>query len=208
MLSAEAILLPAQQITGVVQAFDDYPLQNVSVRSKKTGNIVFTDPEGMFSIAVRPGDKLLFSAKGFFDNKVKTDGKDDLVVKLRYKFDETSFHDAVGNNHISESALREALKAYPVNEDKDFSKYRDIFDLIMAEISAVRVYDKMVYNIKTISISMSSQVLYVVNDMVVNDISYISPAEIQKIVFLEGAAASEYGIRGANGVLKITLRSR
>jgi len=58
------------------------------------------------------------------------------------------------------------------------------------------------------SFSLSSQVLYVVNDMIVNDISYISPTEIQKIVYLEDNEAAEYGMRGANGVLKITLKSK
>jgi hypothetical protein len=198
----------AQKVTGFVTAFKSYPLENAKVKSLKTEKSTFTDSSGRFSLETIPGDVILISAEGFFDRKIKTEKSLDLNIDLRYKFDETSFDEAVKNNHISAVALREALKTFHRNGQKDYSKYQNVFELIRAEISNVRVSGTNVYSIKAISFSMSPQVLYVVNDMVVNDISYISPSEITKIVYLEDNEASDYGIRGANGVLKITLRTR
>jgi len=127
-----AFTLNAQQVTGVVRVFKNYPLQNVKVKSLKTGNMVITDSDGRFSIAVSPDDKLTFSAEGFFEKKLKVGDKDDFNVDLKYKFDENSYRDAVDNHHISESDLKEALKAFPGKGEKDYSKYKDIFDLIRA----------------------------------------------------------------------------
>jgi hypothetical protein len=198
----------AQQVSGRVTSFKNIPLQNVMVKSLKSGNTAITDSAGMFSLETAPGDALLFSASGFFDRKIRTSGMKVIDADLRYKFDKGSFDQAVKGHHISAPALSEALRAFPAKGQKDYSKYQSIFDLIRAEINNVRVSGTNVFSAKAISFSMSAQVLYVVNDMVVNDISYISPTEVAEIVYLEGNAASDYGIRGANGVIKITTKTR
>ena len=200
--------IQAQQVSGMVTTFKSYPVRNVRVKSLKTETKTQTDSTGKFFLETVPGDVLTFSAEGFFDRKIKSLGEGFLTVDLRYKFDERSFEDAVHNNHISASELREALKSFPPRGQKDYSRYQNIFELIRSEISNVRVSGTNVYNTKINSFSMSPQVLYVVNDMVVNDISYISPVEVASIVFLEDNSAAEYGIRGANGVIRITLKTR
>ena len=63
-------------------------------------------------------------------------------------------------------------------------------------------------NLVILSFLMSAQVFYVIDNMVVTDISFVPPSEIKKIEFLEGPDASEYGVRGANGVIKIALWSK
>jgi hypothetical protein len=197
----------AQQVSGRVTSFKNYTLQNVRVKSVKSGMTTMTDSTGKFSLEIIPGDVLLFSAEGFFERKVKVNREEVLSIDLKYKFGEGSFEEAVKNNHISGAALRLALQSFPGSRQKDYSKYQDIFALIRAEITNVRVSGTNVYSQKAISFSMSPQVLYVVNDMVVNDISYISPVEVAGIVFLEDNSAADYGIRGANGVIKITLKT-
>jgi len=196
-----------QQVSGRVTTFRDYTLRNVRVRSLKTGMTAVTDSAGMYHLETIHGDVLVFSAEGFFDKKIKADKEADMNINLKYKFDEDSFEEAVKNNHISSKALGQALGSYKVIKQKDYSKYENIFDLIRSELSKVRVSGTNVYSQKAISFSMSPQVLYVVNNMVVNDISYISPIEVASIVYLEDNAAADYGIRGANGVIKITLKT-
>ncbi len=200
--------IQAQQVSGKVTAFKNYPVRNVKVKSLKTENAALTDSAGRFILETVPGDIIWFSAEGFFERKIRTSKEEFLNISLKYKFDERSFEDAVNNNHISALTLKEALKSFPARGQKDYSKYQNIFELIRSEISNVRVSGTNVYNTKVTSFSMSPQVLYVVNDMVVNDISYISPVEVGSIVFLEGNSAADYGIRGANGVIKITLKTR
>ena len=100
--------------------------------------------------------------------------------------------------------LNEALRKYPQKGMRDYSDYHDIFSIIRGEFPTLRVQDNTVYNRQ--SYSLSNQVLYVVNGMVVNDISTITPGEIKKLEFLQDNAAAEYGISGANGVLRVTLK--
>jgi hypothetical protein len=195
-----------QKVSGVVTSFKTIPLQNAIVKSLTSGKTVNTDSLGRFSMEVGPDDIFLISAAGFIERRIRVGKSHTLYVNLKYKFDETSFRDAVGNNHITANSLNKALRRYPGNGEKDYSRYQNIYELIRDEIKTVRVNGTNIYNIKAISFTMSQQVLYVVDGMVVTDISFVSPSEVRKIEFLEDIDASEYGVRGANGVIKITLR--
>jgi hypothetical protein len=208
VLIAATFEAQAQQVSGVVTAFKDYPLNRVKVRSIKNEITVLTDSAGRYSISATPGENILFSAEGFFERKIKAPRDGVMNINLKYKNEDNSFEEAVKNNHISAQALRDALKSFRAGGQKDYSKYQNIFELIRSEISNVRVSGTKVYNVKAISFSMSSEVVYVVNDMVVSDISYISPADVGSIAFLEDNSAAAYGIRGANGVIRITLKTR
>jgi uncharacterized protein YxeA len=211
LLSIVATNSSAQEkmnVTGTVIAFNAYPLNKAIIKSAKTGKTVLTDSLGNFSINFIRNDVLLISASGFMEKKTHIKNAAGIVVNLQYGYRETSFNDAVNNGHISGLLLDKALKKYPKRGQKDYSKYNDIFQLISSEILKVKVVGKSVNNIKSVSFSMSPQVLYVVDDMIVSDISYISPAQVQKIEFLEDIEASAYGMRGGNGVLKITLKNK
>jgi hypothetical protein len=113
---------------------------------------------------------------------------------------------SAAGNHISPSCLEHGLGKFPNRGMKDYSRYQNIYELVNYEFYTLRVDGANIYNIKAISFSMSAQVLYVVNDMVVSDISFVRPGEVKKIEFIEDSEATVYGVRGANGVLKITLR--
>jgi hypothetical protein len=91
---------------------------------------------------------------------------------------------------------------------KDYSKYQDIFDLIRGEITNVKVEGTNVYSIKGLSFSLTSQVLYDVDGMILSDISFVTPSEVEKIEYFDDSEASAYGMRGANGVIKIKLRKQ
>jgi hypothetical protein len=195
-------------VTGEVTAFKTYPVNKAFVKSLKTGETVYTDSIGRFSINSPVSDVLLISASGFNDKKVRVKKSADMVINLQYGYKETSFDDAVNNDQIKRWTLEQALKEHPKKGQKDYSRYNSIFELISSEILNVKVVGTNVYTTKAQSFSMSPQVLYDVDDMIISDISFISPSQVQKIEYLEGNDASAYGMRGANGVIKITLKNR
>ncbi len=195
-------------VAGEVTAFKTYPLNKAFVKSLKTGENMLTDSLGRFSINSPVNDVLLISASGFNDKKVRVKKSADMVINLQYGYKETSFDDAVNNDHIKRWVLEQALKDHPIKGQKDYSRYNNIFELIKSEIMNVKVAGTNVYSIKAQSFSASPQVLYVVDDMVVSDISFIYPSEVRNIEYLEGSDATAYGMRGANGVLKITLKHK
>jgi hypothetical protein len=165
-----------------------------------------SDSFGRFSLDCASKDILIFTAAGFLERKVRVKEFKQITINLKYAFTEKSFDDALENNHISERALENALNGYHNKGQKDYSNYTSIYNIIQNEFTNLKVVGTEVHTVRTTSFYLSQQVLYVVDGMIVSDISYISPIEVVKIEFIDDASAAEYGMRGANGVLKITLK--
>jgi hypothetical protein len=101
---------------------------------------------------------------------------------------------------------KQAIRNKPDRAKKDFSNYRNIFDLIRSEIHNVKVEGTHVFSIKGQSFSLSAEVLYDVDGMIVTDISFVRPAEVERIEYIDDAGASAYGMNGSNGIIKIWMR--
>lgn len=194
------------KIKGVITAFDKIPLSNVTVRSLETGNTAKSDSFGRFTLDCASKDIMIFNAAGFLERKVRLKKFKQIYINLKYAFAENSFDEAVESNHISEQALENALRRYHNKGQRDYRYYTSIYEIIQSEFPTLKVVGTEVHTSKTTSFYLSQQVLYVVDGMIVSDISYILPIEVAKIEFVDDASAAEYGIRGANGILKITLK--
>jgi hypothetical protein len=208
LISALCGGVSGQIVSGTVTSFKSIPLRNVIIKSLKTGKSVLSDSLGIYHIESDADEVLSFSASGFNERKIKVRKSTVVNAELKYLFSETSFNDAVGNNHISAKDLKRILEKYPLKGEKDYSHYQNIYELIRSEITNVRVVGTAVYSVQAISFSLSAQVLYVVDDTIISDISFISPVMVKKIEYLEGTYASDYGMRGANGVIRITLKNK
>lgn len=194
-------------VTGVVTAFENCPLNQVSVSSLKAGNQAYSDSIGRFTIECMNNDILKFTAAGFVERKIRVRDFSKVYINLAFGYKDDSFEKAVGNQHIRRNTLENALVRFPDRSTRDYSRYQNIYELVEYEFNTLKVDPPNIYNSKAISFYMSAQILYVVNDMVVTDISFVRPGEIKKIEFIEDSDATAYGVRGANGVLKITLRT-
>ncbi len=191
---------------GIVTAFNDIPLNNVKISAFKSGDTAYTDSTGQFAIMSFNKDVLTISASGFAENKTRIRKNKLYKINLVYRAKETSFNDAVNNKHIAESALRQAISPTSPGRGRDYSKYENIYTLISSEIYNVRVKGSSVVNTKIRSFDSSPQVLYVVDDRIVSDISYILPDDVKSVEFIDDVGTTIYGMQGANGVLKITLK--
>jgi hypothetical protein len=194
------------RLSGVVTAFNNILLKKVKVSASKSGDVVLTDSVGRFSVRILKNDVIAFSAAGFKEKKVKAGTQKVIKVELTFNNTESGMKDAVSNGHISMDVLQEQLKVFRLKNVRDYSKYTSIYELISSEIYEVRVSGTSVVNKKVKSFNSSPQVLYVVNDKIVSDISYINPSYVSKIEFIDDVGATMYGMSGANGVLKITLK--
>ncbi len=206
-INISAYAQKSTDISGIVTTSYSYPLNHVLVKSLNTGATV-NNPTlwDIFLLKVPGKDILVFSASGFNTKTVKIKKSQNISVDLTYSNTGTSFEDAVNNNHISEENLQTAIKTGKSKGTKDYSKYKTIFDAINSEIFPVKVVGNTVTSKRIQSFSLSSNIMFVVDDMVVTDISTILPSEIKSMEFIDGVRASYYGSSGANGVLKITLK--
>ena len=195
-----------KSVTGIVTAFGKVPLNNVRVLSAKSRDVVYTDSTGIFSIKSSDKDILTIYATGFVTKRTRIRKENFYRIDLNYVDNLSNFNEAVTHGHISENLLREAVISTPSEIQRDYSKYKTIFELIASEFYNVRVNGTSVVNTKRRSMNQSQQVLYVVNGKIVPDISFVLTDDVKKIEFIDDVGATMYGVQGANGVIKITLK--
>lgn len=193
-------------VSGIITTYNSFPLNKVLIKSFNTGATEQSDSLGHFSINCGKKDLLLFSASGFDDKSVRVRKSQNISINLVYSNKQTSFNDAISANHISADDLQKGINRYGLKGVKDYSKYTSIFELINSEIFNVKVVGTSVLSKRIQSFSLTSQVMYVVDDIVVTDISTILPSEIKSIRYVDGVGAAVYGSNGANGVIVITLK--
>ena len=194
------------RVTGIVTSFKTIPLRNVSILSSRTGDTATTDSAGVFSVQCMKKDVLRVSASGFIPRKQKIKGVSVYKIDLVYRDDPANFNEAVNNGHIAESVLRDAITSGAGTQVKDYSKYKSVYEAIAGEIYNVRVNGNMIVNTKLRSFDRTPEVLLVVDDKIVSDISFIATEYIQSIEFIDDVGTAMYGSMGANGVLKIKLK--
>ena len=206
----QSLSLNAQEkktVTGTVTTFKVIPLNKVRITASKSGEVVYSDSLGTFSINCTEKDVIKIFASGFDSKRVKTKKIDNPKFDLIYSNTNTSFKTAIKNGHISEELLEEAIVKYPLKGQKDYSKYLNIYEVISSEIPTVKVSGTSVETMKPSSFSDGSrEVLYVVDGTIVDDLSYVVPGNLKAIRYIDGPAASQYGMRGGNGALVIELK--
>jgi hypothetical protein len=195
-----------RSVSGVVTSFRNIPLNNAKVFAGKSGEIALTDSSGAFTVKCLKKDILTVSASGFNVKKQKVRKDSFYNINLAYEDNVKNFNDAVSHGHISGEALKNALLNTGPANAKDYSKYKSIYEAISSEIYNVRVNGTTILNTKVRSFDRTPEVLLVVDDKVVRDISYINPDYVKSIEFIDDVGTTMYGAMGANGVIKITLK--
>jgi hypothetical protein len=206
IFGGEAKTQDKKSVTGMVTSFKQVPLNKARITSSKTMEVVYTDSQGKFSIQSVEKDDLTVYASGFESRKIKVGKENTYIIDLLYKDNVKNFNSAVSNGHISEEALQKAIDNSKLKNVKDYSKYASIYELISNEVYNVRVSGGVVYNRKVKSFDQNPKVLYVVDDKIVSDLSFVTPNYVKSIEFLDDVSSTMYGSMGANGVLKIYLK--
>ena len=86
-------------------------------------------------------------------------------------------------------------------------QYTTIYDMILAKVpGARRSGNSITINRGTQTIDANEEPLYIVDGFESQRIDHISPLEVESITILKGADATTYGVKGANGVILITLK--
>ena len=115
----------------------------------------------------------------------------------------------MGYGETSQEALSYAISSVDMEEDK--SGYITIYDYLEGRVPGVKVVKNgattaSVYIRGINSVNSSTEPLFVVDGIMVNDISYLNPRDVKSVTVLKDASASIYGVRGGNGVILIKLK--
>lgn len=202
---ASAVHAQTRVVHGKLTAYNEFPVKNVEITSRKAGATTMTDAFGQFSIVCQEKDMIQVRAKAFKPVRKKVNTKTgSLTLNLQFIDSDANREMAVGYGFMSKEDLTYAL-SHLENENQEFCSYSNIFDLIRGQLSGVTVHGNEVYirggnNSFTPEATMA---LYVVDNQPTSSLDWVQPCQIKSINVLKDANAAIYGTRGGNGVVLI-----
>ena len=198
-------------VKGKLTTFNQYPVQNVEVASKKAQSTVMTDSLGQFELVCNEKAVIMIKAKVFQALNKKVDAEDDFVsANLIFRDTPKNREIATGLGYITHEQLTFAL-AHLADENNDFCNYNNVFDLIKGKFPGVTVKNNSmgsegIFVRGDKSIYGDNEAIYVIDGVRVSDISYINPCEMSTIDILKDGGAALYGAQAANGVVVIETK--
>lgn len=205
IILASGVYAQTRVVHGKLTAFNEFPVKNVEITSKKAQATTMTDAFGQFSLVCQQKDVIKVKAKTFKPVRTKVNADTESVaMNLQFVDSEANRQMAIGYGYMSKRDLTYAV-SHLENENQEFCSYSNIFDLIRGQLSGVTVHGNEVY-IRGGNNSFSPEAtmaLYVVDDQPTPSLDWIQPCQIKSINVLKDSNAAIYGTRGGNGVVLI-----
>jgi TonB-dependent starch-binding outer membrane protein SusC len=204
-----------KQVTGKISDENGKPLPGVNVVVDGTTVGVISDASGKYSINL-PNENavLVFSFVGYDIQKVGASGKTTLdvsMVSVSRQLDEIV---VVGYGTQKKSLVTGAIGSVKETELSSVSTV-SVNQALQGRLAGVSVSsnsgmpgEDMRVRIRGVGSNSNSDPLYVVDGVVVGNLSNLDPSEIGSMEVLKDAASSAiYGAQGANGVVLVTTKT-
>lgn len=203
------------QLTG--QVVDDYgePVIGASVLVKGTSNGCSTDIDGNFVLKTTSDATIVVSYVGMKSQEVKVDGQTTLRIVMQST--DIALDDVVviGYGTMKKSDLTGAVSTVAADQLKK-TPAANLDQALQGRAAGVTVNSSSgqpgaaaEVRIRGIGTVNNSAPIYVVDGVILDDISFLSPNDIESTEILKDASATAiYGSRGANGVIIVTTKKR
>jgi hypothetical protein len=195
------------EIAGTINAFNRFPLKNVSITAKKSKQTTVTDDNGRFKISVNKKDQLIIEADAFKKFIYRTkENENSIKVNLIFEDKKKNEEKAINGGFISREHLEDGLKNFAY-ENNVFSSFTNVFDAIIYAIPQAKLINEnglqkvQMRGAKTTTTSNAA--LMLVNGYLTEDISFIIPSNLISIKLLLPTSAAIYGTGSINGVIEI-----
>lgn len=214
LMSLLCILSYAQTtIRGQVKDQSGEPIIGASVMiGNKTGAI--TDMDGNFSLSAKSSDVLKISYIGYTTKSVTVGNRTSLDIVL--ETDNQTLEDVVviGYGSVKKSNLTSAVAKMSDKaiQDRPLARAEQALQGQLAGVTARTVSGEPGTDLQirvrgAASVNASSDPLYVVDGVPMDNISSLNPSDISSIEVLKDAAsAAIYGSRGSNGVVIVSTK--
>ncbi|MFT4070477.1 MAG: TonB-dependent receptor [Dysgonamonadaceae bacterium] len=215
----EAMMSPSQvkqsllKISGKVVDKNGEPLIGVSISAPETGSGTMTDENGNYSIAVpNVHSKLQFTYVGYKTVSVEASSS---IVNVKLESGESAIDEVivVGYGTMKKSDVTGAISS--IKPDALIRQpVSNVTSALQGVVPGVTVTSNsgapggsVNVRIRGIGTVNNSDPLYVVDGQPMDNINFLSAADIQSMEILKDASATAiYGARGANGVVLITTK--
>jgi TonB-linked SusC/RagA family outer membrane protein len=202
-------------VTGKVSGKDDgQPLIGVNVVSAGTQNGTVTDIDGKYSIDLSAGENsLVFSYVGFESDTVNVSNTTTADVVMSSESKMLNDVVVVGYGTQKKSDLTGSVSTVKTGDITKVPSF-DAEQALQGKVAGVEVTSTSgapgalpVIRVRGTGTFNNASPIFVVDGVILNDISFLSPSDIQTIEVLKDASATAiYGNRGANGVILITTK--
>ena len=207
--------LHQQTVSGTVRdAGNNQPLEGVTISIKGTTTATQTDASGNFSIQASNGQVIVANYIGF-KSQEKTVSSSSMSFSLESTDQQIEELVVVGYGTMRKSDVTGSIsnvKGEDMIKAQSFSPLENLRGKapgvnIYSNSSQPGAYANRVIIRGTNTINSSSNPLYVVDGVVMQDFHLLNPNDIESIEVLKDASsAAIYGARGANGVILVTTK--
>lgn len=217
--TVHAVLPVIQQgrtVSGIVVDGNGEPVIGANVVVRGTTNGTITDLDGNFSLSnIAPNTTITVSYIGYLTQEIQVGSQSSIRVVLLEDTQTLEEVVVVGYGTMRKSDVTGSIavaKGEEILKAQNFSA----LDNLRGKASGVNIYSNSsqpgAYANRVVirgmsTINASSDPLYVVDGVVMEDFHLLNPNDIESIEVLKDAsAAAIYGARGANGVVMVTTK--
>ena len=210
------VVQQGKKVTGVVVDATGEPVIGANVVVKGTTNGTITDFDGNYTIeGVSASDVLVFSHIGYLSQEITIGNQAAINVTLSEDSQALEEVVVVGYGVMRKSDVTGSIgvaKGDDLTKNQNFSA----LDNLRGKVSGVNIFSNSsqpgAYSNRVVirgmaTINASSNPLYVVDGVVMENFDLVNPNDIESMEVLKDAsAAAIYGARGANGVIMVTTK--
>ena len=202
-------------VTGTVIDAAGIPVIGANVLVKGTTNGTITDIDGNFTLEVSSGDVLEISYIGYVSQEFPVGNQTQFNVTLAEDTQALDEVVVVGYGTMRKSDVTGSIataKGEELTKQQSFSALENL----RGKVSGVNIFSNSsqpgAYSNRVVirgmaTINSSSNPLYVVDGVVMENFDLVNPNDIESMEVLKDAsAAAIYGARGANGVIMVTTK--
>jgi TonB-linked SusC/RagA family outer membrane protein len=201
-------------IKGKVIDNKNAPVIGATIQVKHTERGTFSGVSGDYSISAAANDTLIFKMLGLKTQEVPIEGRTVINVTMPEELQEMPQVVVIGYGTVRKSDLTGSVAS--VNTS-DLTKIISLNpqEGLQGKATGVQVTSSSgapgaqpVVRIRGVGTFNNSSPIYVVDGVILNDISFLNSDDIASMEILKDASATAmYGSRGANGVILITTKS-
>jgi len=216
MLAAGTSLFAQHIVNGVVTGSDTKEtLPGVNIVVKGTTKGVITDLDGHYTIEFQDDEKVLqFSYTGYETSEIEVGRKNIINVELKVISELLEEIVVIGYGTVRKSDLTGAVSSIKSEEINKITSINPEQSL-QGKVTGVQVSSNsgapgagVTVRVRGIGTINNSSPIYVVDGMILDDISFLNSADILSMEVLKDASATAiYGSRGANGVILVQTKT-
>lgn len=201
-------------ITGVVSEDNGAPLYGVNILVKSTGDGTITDFDGKYELkGIGAQDTLIFSYLGFDTQVVPVGNRSMIDITMATASELLDEVIVVGYGVQKKSDVTGAISRVKSEEIQKIPT-ASVDQALQGKVAGVQVTPssgepgaRAVVRIRGVGTLNTASPIYVVDGVILDDISFLNMNDVESIDVLKDASATAiYGSRGANGVIIVTTK--